>query len=153
VDVGSSLDLLGSALEDTTTRAWVECLGHGAHHLLSNEPPLMYTQDNDGGQVGQFVTQVFRNASGPGSVNFQFVDPSPASEEELIKELVDEKAWMIVTGTLSSKHHSDCNYLNSNPVNPNATASLNSAVSSASSAYNGSLAITVYGEEARNENA
>jgi hypothetical protein len=38
-------------------------------------------------------------------------------------------------------------------ANPNATITLTNAVSSANSGYNASSAITVYVEEARNENA
>ncbi|KAI0036877.1 hypothetical protein K488DRAFT_75663 [Vararia minispora EC-137] len=93
--------------------------------------------DYDGGEVGQFITQLFHNASAASSMtlNFQFVNPNPDGEEGLIRDVVDEKAWIIVS------------------VNANATNNLNQAVSSANAAYNASLAVTVYGEEARNENA
>lgn len=38
-------------------------------------------------------------------------------------------------------------------MNPGASSQLNEALQNPSASYNGSLAITVYGEEARNENA
>jgi hypothetical protein len=43
---------------------------------------------------------VFRNASATGSglMNFQIVSSNGKDEEGLIRDIVDEKAWVIISG-------------------------------------------------------
>ncbi|THH18740.1 hypothetical protein EW146_g2279 [Bondarzewia mesenterica] len=94
--------------------------------------------DFDGGQIGTFVTQSFVASSGPPTtMTWETVTASqfPNGQDDLIHALVQEHAWVIVA------------------INSNATSNLNNAVASANGSYNGSLAVTMYGEEARNENA
>ncbi|TFY61383.1 hypothetical protein EVG20_g7085 [Dentipellis fragilis] len=97
-----------------------------------------YVVDFDGGQIGAFVTQAVMNSTGqPTQMSWSVVSPSlyPNGQNDLVDAVVDEKAWVIVA------------------INAGASSNLNSAATSADESYNGPLAVTVYVEEARNENA
>ncbi|TFK48865.1 hypothetical protein OE88DRAFT_1713943 [Heliocybe sulcata] len=93
--------------------------------------------DFDGDMVGQAVTQAFTSATGqPTQITWQVQPASrfPNGPSDVVAALLDEKCWMAVV------------------VAPNATSTLQHAVASQDGSYNGSLAITAYGTEARNEN-
>ncbi|KZT22868.1 hypothetical protein NEOLEDRAFT_1157587 [Neolentinus lepideus HHB14362 ss-1] len=85
--------------------------------------------DFDGGMVGQAVTQAFSSATGlPTQITWQTIDPA-----RFPNGVSDVYSFCFV-------------------VIPNATHTLQQAVASRDSSYNGSLIITAYGTEARNEN-
>ncbi|KAH8119235.1 hypothetical protein DFH11DRAFT_1563712 [Phellopilus nigrolimitatus] len=93
--------------------------------------------DFDGGPIGQTVTQAFLNATGrPEQMSWKAVDASQFANgvDDVAQAVVDEKAWVAVT------------------VNPGASNNLSAAIASADASYNGSLAVTAYAAEARNEN-
>ncbi|PPQ93065.1 hypothetical protein CVT25_011941 [Psilocybe cyanescens] len=92
--------------------------------------------DFDGGQVGQFVMENLRTAE-RGAISWEVV-PSSRFRMGLsdLKEAVQENgAWVAVV------------------VNADATSRLESSVANPNASYNGAEAITIYGNEARNENA
>ncbi|KDQ49509.1 hypothetical protein JAAARDRAFT_42827 [Jaapia argillacea MUCL 33604] len=104
---------------------------NGAHNMNG------WIVDYDGGEIGQAVTQALLSVSGPKNfMSFQVVPASQfPSPSDLAAAILDEKAWMGIA------------------INSGASNALIGAAGSASSSYNGSLAITVYAVEARNENA
>ncbi|EIM83021.1 uncharacterized protein STEHIDRAFT_124335 [Stereum hirsutum FP-91666 SS1] len=94
--------------------------------------------DYDGGEIGQYFTQALNSTNGPVDTMTWIVQSASDisnDTENLIDLVVQEHAFVIVS------------------INAGATDKLNAAASSADSSYNGSLAITVFTEEARNENA
>ncbi|KAJ7268140.1 hypothetical protein B0H12DRAFT_1178979 [Mycena haematopus] len=102
------------------------------HHTLPG-----WIVDFDGGAVGQFVSGAL-SAMDPGTngVAWEVVNASrfPGGITQLENAIVEEKAWYAIT------------------INSGATANLAAAFSAAdASSYNGSLAITFMGNEARNE--
>lgn len=63
---------------------------------------MRIVQDFDGGQVGQFVTQSFMNATGPKDAMSWYVKPAsdfPSGTSELANMVHNEKAWAIVAST------------------------------------------------------
>ncbi|ESK88543.1 response to drug-related protein [Moniliophthora roreri MCA 2997] len=93
--------------------------------------------DFDGSTIGNVVSQGVSASSSPKGITWEVVPPSafPGGSSEIAAKLVDEKAWVAVV------------------INSGVTDALNSAVRSADASYNGSTAVTVFGVEARNENA
>ncbi|KAK7047305.1 hypothetical protein VNI00_006536 [Paramarasmius palmivorus] len=93
--------------------------------------------DFDGSSIGTVVSQAVAASSSSTRITWQTVPPSafPGGVDDISHKIVDEKAWVAIV------------------INSGATEALNSALASADAAYNGSAAITVYGVEARNENA
>ena len=77
----------------------------------------------------------------------------PNGPQDVGDAIVKERAWIAVASTSSTLLILLFSALNAHSVNPNATNLLNAAISSANGSYNGTLAVTVYGNEARNENA
>ncbi|TFY78577.1 hypothetical protein EWM64_g5430, partial [Hericium alpestre] len=96
-----------------------------------------FVVDYDGGQVGTFVTQAFMNQTGlPTEMDWRTMPASDfADEAAIVHALVEERAWAIVS------------------VNLGATDRLMAAVVAGNASYNGSSAVTVFAEQARNENA
>ncbi|KAG7441803.1 uncharacterized protein BT62DRAFT_907367 [Guyanagaster necrorhizus] len=93
--------------------------------------------DFDGSTIGSNVTStLLADVASTSRVSWT---QRPASDfsgpADVGDHVVDQRAWVAVV------------------IHANATSSLNAAVSSPSSSYNGSTAVTVYVVEARNENA
>ncbi|EIM83003.1 uncharacterized protein STEHIDRAFT_84394 [Stereum hirsutum FP-91666 SS1] len=94
--------------------------------------------DFDGGEVGQYVSQALAATSGPpDTMTWTVKSASDFSNdtESLIDLVVNEHTWALVS------------------INAGASDKLDAAVAAADSSYNGSLAVTIYVEEARNENS
>ncbi|KAF8208895.1 hypothetical protein K438DRAFT_1930438 [Mycena galopus ATCC 62051] len=102
------------------------------HHTLPG-----WIVDFDGGVVGQSISSALSGINpGVNGVAWQVVPASqfPGGISQVADEIVQEKTWYAVT------------------INAGASANLSAAVSSVDASYNGSLAITFMGSEARNEN-
>lgn len=92
--------------------------------------------DFDGASVGNAVSQGVLQLASQGKVNWDVKTPAdfPNGVEDIMNDIHDEKVWVVIV------------------VNANATTHLTQAVSTADASYNGTSAITVFAEEARNEN-
>ncbi|KIM91852.1 hypothetical protein PILCRDRAFT_761064 [Piloderma croceum F 1598] len=93
--------------------------------------------DFDGGEVGSAVTQYFAaiHAKDHLSWRVQSADLFPNGPGDLAHAVVEEKCWVAIA------------------INPGATNTLTQAVDTANATYNSTLAVTAFGNEARNENA
>lgn len=93
--------------------------------------------DFDGSTIGGNVTSaLLADISSSSRVSWtQRAASDFSGPEDVGDHVVDQRAWVAVV------------------IHANATSSLNTAVSSPASSYNGSAAVTVYVVEARNENA
>ncbi|KAL0572822.1 hypothetical protein V5O48_009150 [Marasmius crinis-equi] len=94
--------------------------------------------DFDQSNIGNAVSQALIASSATSkTVTWKTMSSSdfPGGNIDVANKVVDEKVWVAVV------------------INSGATNALNSAVASANSNYNGSSAVTVYGNEARSENA
>ncbi|KZV66913.1 hypothetical protein PENSPDRAFT_744631 [Peniophora sp. CONT] len=92
--------------------------------------------DSDGGVIGQTITQAYLNATGPKTVlHYEVAQPPFTDAASLEGYLVDERAWLIIK------------------INEGASANLTAAAQSADASYNGTTAVTMFGNEARQENA
>ncbi|EGO00047.1 hypothetical protein SERLA73DRAFT_72795 [Serpula lacrymans var. lacrymans S7.3] len=93
--------------------------------------------DFDGGQIGQAVVLAFQNISGSDQMSWVTVPANqfPNGPPDLVSAILDERCWAAIS------------------INPSASANLNAAVAAKNGAYNGSLAVTAFASEARNENA
>lgn len=92
--------------------------------------------DFDTGVIGRTVVQGMTSGPLPGSrVAWTAVNASQFSLSQLLNAIHEQKTWVAVV------------------INEGATARLQSSLATPSASYNGSDAITVYAEEARNENA
>lgn len=88
--------------------------------------------------MGQVVQAAAMNATGPQDrISWSIIPASSFNNGPLdvAQAVVNEKCWVAIV------------------VNPGTTAKLDSAVSAADPSYNGSLAVTIYAVEARNENS
>lgn len=88
--------------------------------------------------MGQVVQAVAKNMTGPKDAITWSVMPGSNFHNgpaDVAQAVVNERCWVAIV------------------VNPQATAKLNAAVSTVNASYNGSLAVTIYAIEARNENA
>ncbi|KZP12775.1 hypothetical protein FIBSPDRAFT_897902 [Athelia psychrophila] len=93
--------------------------------------------DFDGGDVGLTVSQYIGGISGPDQLTWEVHPASmyPNGPSDLAEAIVQEKCWVGIS------------------INPGATTNLALATTESDATYNGSLAITAYTNEARNENA
>lgn len=92
--------------------------------------------DMDGAAIGNAVSQGLAQSSSQGKITWNVKSPAdfPDGLNDIVNGILDEEAWVAVV------------------VNSNATNHLMQAVSTADASYNGTSAITVFAEEARNEN-
>jgi Protein of unknown function (DUF3533) len=111
-------------------------------------------QDFDGGEVGSAVTQYFAaiHAKDHLSWRVQSADLFPNGPGDLAHAVVEEKCWVaLASASISQPSALLCKWVSS--VNPGATSTLTRAIDTANATYNSTLAVTVFGNEARNENA
>ncbi|KAG1890397.1 hypothetical protein F4604DRAFT_1568022 [Suillus subluteus] len=95
-----------------------------------------YVVDFDGGEIGQAVTQAFKNVTGPEQMSWLILDAAqfPGGPDEVAQALLDHRCWAAVT------------------VNPQASANLNASINAANASYNTTQAVTAYLTSGRNEN-
>jgi hypothetical protein len=95
-----------------------------------------YVVDFDGGEIGQAVTQAFKNISGPQQMSWLILDAAqfPGGPDEVAQALLNHKCWAAVT------------------VNPQASTNLNASINAANASYNTTQAVTAYVTSGRNEN-
>ena len=111
--------------------------------------------DFDGGLIGSTVVSAYMNATGAKEQISWHVIPAsefPGGEADVSKAVLNEKCWIAV----SSKAlflYTPCQCTHLSLVNPGASDRLNAAISSANNSYDNSAAVTLWGNEARNENA
>ncbi|KAG5726670.1 Nitrosoguanidine resistance protein SNG1, partial [Termitomyces sp. T112] len=93
--------------------------------------------DFDGGPVGQAITTQMVSASSQTKLTLAVMPSNnfPGGPNGLARSVVEQHTWVAVT------------------INPGASERLQASYSSPNPTYDGSDAITVYGAEARNENA
>jgi len=92
--------------------------------------------DFDGGLIGQEVVRTLSLPNPAARVSWKVVPTSQfTSFEDVGRAIVDEQAWVAIT------------------INPGSSARLSASLASPNSTYDGSEAISVFAEEARNENA
>ncbi|KAG1878115.1 hypothetical protein DFJ58DRAFT_902993 [Suillus subalutaceus] len=89
-----------------------------------------------GGEIGQAVTQAFKNVTGPEQMSWLILDAAqfPGGPDEVAQALLDHRCWAAVT------------------VNPQASANLNASINAANASYNTTQAVTAYLTSGRNEN-
>ncbi|KAG2043585.1 hypothetical protein BDR03DRAFT_996313 [Suillus americanus] len=95
-----------------------------------------YVVDFDGGEIGQAVTQAFKNITGPQQMSWLILDAAqfPGGPDEVAQALLDHRCWAAVT------------------VNPQASTNLNASINAANASYNATQAVTAYLTSGRNEN-
>jgi hypothetical protein len=100
------------------------------HHLNG------WVVDFDGGELGSSVSQYLAAIHDKEAVTWHVKSAAlfPNGPIDLAHAVVEEQCWVAVA------------------INPGATNSLTQAVDSANATYNASLAVTIFGNEARNEN-
>ncbi|KAF9483273.1 hypothetical protein BDN70DRAFT_873964 [Pholiota conissans] len=108
----------------------------GALWKIPTQPISGWIVDFDGGEIGQAVVQ---GLTAP-EVTFIRWTTIPSTQfavgvSGLMDAMKDEKAWVAVA------------------INDGATARLQASISSPNASYDGTMAITAFGVEARNENA
>ncbi|KAF9552630.1 hypothetical protein CPC08DRAFT_646653 [Agrocybe pediades] len=93
--------------------------------------------DFDGGEIGQAVTQGLVASTAGGTIEWRVVSPGEFEDgvDGVIRGVKEEHIWIAVV------------------VNDDASARLESAISVPDPTYNGEEAVTIYANEARNENA
>ncbi|KAF7798861.1 hypothetical protein EIP86_010088 [Pleurotus ostreatoroseus] len=95
--------------------------------------------DFDGGSIGSIVTQAYLNATGPQEQLSYYTVPAssfPNGESDVVNAVLNEECWLAVV------------------ISAGATDRLNAAIANGSDAnFNNSAAVTIYAEEARNENS
>jgi hypothetical protein len=94
-----------------------------------------FVVDFDGGEIGQLVRQTFQRYSGAYDQMTWEVRTDFASREEVAEAVVENQAWAAVV------------------INSGATANLSRAVALVDTSYNGSQAVYVYTNGARNQYA
>ncbi|KAG1802704.1 uncharacterized protein HD556DRAFT_1331824 [Suillus plorans] len=95
-----------------------------------------YVVDFDGGEIGQAVTQAFKNITGSQQMSWLILDAAqfPGGPDEVAQALLDHRCWAAVT------------------VNPQASTNLNASINAANASYNTTQAVTAYLTSGRNEN-
>ncbi|KAG1734751.1 uncharacterized protein EDB91DRAFT_586266 [Suillus paluster] len=95
-----------------------------------------FVVDFDGGEIGQAVTQTFKNINGPQQVSWLILDATrfPNGPDDVVQALLDHRCWAAVT------------------INPQASTNLNASINATNASYNTSQAVTAYLTSARNEN-
>ncbi|KAJ4473150.1 hypothetical protein J3R30DRAFT_3296823 [Lentinula aciculospora] len=128
--------LIGGTLAITVAMFPIFSIYWGALWKSPDHPLTGWVVDFDQSTVGNTVVQALEASSTSGKITWSQVSSSnfPGGPSEVGNDVVEQKTWMAVV------------------VNENATSNLQSAVSSVDSSYNGSSAITVYGNQARSEN-
>ncbi|KAF9261687.1 hypothetical protein L218DRAFT_869481 [Marasmius fiardii PR-910] len=93
--------------------------------------------DFDQSTIGNVVSEALLTSSASTHIQWISIPASTFSGgvNDVVQMVLEEKTWVAVV------------------ISADATNTLNSAAASADSRYNGSLAVTVYAQEARNENA
>ncbi|CAE6337829.1 unnamed protein product [Rhizoctonia solani] len=109
---------------------------------LSHAPNFKaWVVDFDGGPLGAFVTESVINSTKVGNRHLDW-EVKPASQfsslQDLANQVLEEKAWAAIT----SKH-----------INPSASSTLYVARAYGDYTYDQTKAVTLYIEQARNENA
>lgn len=111
-------------------------------------------QDFDGGEVGQAIIQGLTTLP-ESTIKWTVVPASqfPEGVTGLIHAVKDEQTWVAVaSASVFFPIRGRTIYVNF-PVNEKSTQRLESSVSNPSMLYDGTLAVTIFGVEARNENA
>jgi hypothetical protein len=105
--------------------------------------------------VGQAVVRGLISPSGFSRVTWTPVNASefPGGLSQVADALIQQKTWVAVTSTLPFSLPGTFAITDKCVVNGGATARLQSSYVSPNASYNGTDAITVYADEARNENA
>ncbi|KAG2078806.1 hypothetical protein BDR04DRAFT_997002 [Suillus decipiens] len=95
-----------------------------------------YVVDFDGGEIGQAVTQAFRNITGLEQMSWLILDASqfPGGPDEVAQAVLDHRCWAAVT------------------INPQASSNLTASMNTADASYNTTQAMTAYLTSGRNEN-
>ncbi|KAG2345658.1 hypothetical protein BDR05DRAFT_930307 [Suillus weaverae] len=95
-----------------------------------------YVVDFDGGEIGQAVTQAFKNITSPQQMSWLILDAArfPGGPDEVAQALVDHRCWAAVT------------------INPQASTNLNASIDAANASYSTTQAVTAYLTSGRNEN-
>ncbi|KAJ8514419.1 hypothetical protein ONZ45_g8039 [Pleurotus djamor] len=127
--LGTSAVLISLAIFAVFSMFWGSLWKVPARHVRG------WIVDFDGGELGQVVIQGLQNQ--PSNIDWVIRDPSEFSNElgGLATAVGEERCWVAVS------------------INSGATRNLSSAVSTTDSSYDGSHAVTVFADEARNENA
>lgn len=115
-------------------------------------------QDFDGSEIGSTVSQYLVATHDKESISWraQPADLFPNGPADVAYAVTEEHCWVAVVSQLIHLSVLCFSFMltqNFPTVNPGATSMLSQAVASANSSYNGALAITVFSNEARNENA
>jgi hypothetical protein len=117
-------------------------------------------QDFDGGVVGRTVVEgLTQNAAlaAQSKVRWTLVDARDFSEgpSQVGHVVVEQQTWTAITSTFFPLTHSTprADISLSPTVNPGSSDRLQASYTSPNASYDGSDAITVFGNEARNENA
>ncbi|KAG1775322.1 hypothetical protein EV702DRAFT_973142 [Suillus placidus] len=95
-----------------------------------------YVVDFDGGEIGQAVTQAFKNITSPQQMSWLILDAAQfyGGPDEVAQALLDHRCWAAVT------------------INPQASTNLNGSINAANASYNTAQAVTAYLTSGRNEN-
>ncbi|KAG1737631.1 hypothetical protein EDB19DRAFT_1928366 [Suillus lakei] len=95
-----------------------------------------YVVDFDGGEIGQAVTQAFKNITGPQQLSWLILDATqfPGGPDDVAQALLDHKCWAAVT------------------INPQVSTNLNVSINAANASYDTTKAVTAYVTSGRNEN-
>ncbi|TFL06621.1 hypothetical protein BDV98DRAFT_600637 [Pterulicium gracile] len=93
--------------------------------------------DFDGGEIGQAVVSALQQAQSQNQITWVVKDQAqfPDGPSGLAYAVHDQKCWAAIA------------------INPGASGNLSAALAAVNASYNGSLAITAYGNEGRNENS
>ncbi|KAJ3783309.1 hypothetical protein GGU10DRAFT_317086 [Lentinula aff. detonsa] len=128
--------LIGGTVALTVAMFAIFSIYWGALWKSPEHPLNGWIVDFDQSTIGNVVVQALEASSASGKITWSQVSSSnfPGGPGEVGNDVVEQKTWIAVV------------------VNANATSNLQSAVASVDSFYNGSSAITVYGNQARSEN-
>ncbi|KAJ3809871.1 hypothetical protein F5876DRAFT_89230 [Lentinula aff. lateritia] len=127
--------LIGGTVALTVAMFAIFSIYWGALWKSPGHPLQGWIVDFDQSTIGNAVVQALEASSASGKITWSQVPSSNfAGPSEVGNDVVEQKTWIAVV------------------VNANATSNLQSAAASVDSSYNGSSAITVYGNQARSEN-
>lgn len=114
---------------------------------------ILDSQDFDGGSIGTAITEAITKTSG--TVTWKVIPASefPNGVSGMADRVVEEHSWSAIASENVLHSYLVLFIDDWSQVNAGATDRLNAALEATDSSYNGSLAITAYGVEARNENA
>ncbi|KAG7094963.1 hypothetical protein E1B28_005764 [Marasmius oreades] len=128
---------IGGVLSVTIAMFAVFSIFWGAFWKTPSHSLHGWVVDFDQSTVGNVISETLLASSPSTRIQWLSVSASvfPGGVGDVMQKVFEEKTWVAVV------------------INPGATNGLNLAATSADPSYNGSLAVTVYAEEARNENA